>query len=386
MNGGNTGIYVHIPFCEKKCGYCDFYSLSGADKQLMDRYASALITHMNESAKFMGRAAGSGAATIDTVYFGGGTPTMLGGARLSKMLTNLRKRFNVTSSAEITLEANPGTVDRKMLVKLRKAGFNRISFGVQAIEPKLLEKLGRIHNAEQAAQSVREAFNAGFNNVSVDLMYGIPGQTSHEVAEAIETVVSWGVTHISLYGLKLEEGTKLFLEMPALPSDEEQAEVYLSSVEQLKDHGFEQYEISNFARGGYICRHNYKYWTLEPYVGFGPAAHSDFGSRRYSYVPDVQEYINGVRDSDAIIDDMQHIPIVERASEYIMLGLRTTRGISSNEYTRLFKASFDTLEHKLEKCAKWKLCEMVGDRWHLTPNGFLVSNRIIAELLETRSI
>jgi oxygen-independent coproporphyrinogen-3 oxidase len=172
---------------------------------------------------------------------------------------------------------------------------------------------------------------------------------------------------------------------PVLPGEDDQAEMYLEAVDLLAKEGLKQYEVSNFSRQGYICRHNYKYWTLEPYVGFGAAAHSDFGNKRYSFVKEVREYIDGVRDSDSLMEEMQPVPMIERAGEYVMLGLRTVNGVSSNEYTRLFKASFDTLEDKLERCAKWGLAVNEGDRWHLTPKGFLVSNRIIGELLDTSS-
>lgn len=381
----NLGVYIHIPFCDSKCGYCDFYSLPGQSDAVKDAYVKALIQHMDEASKYMGKGS-KGGLTVDTVYFGGGTPTMLGAKRLSAVLSALQKRFTITNSAEITVEANPGTVDAKMLKKLRRAGFNRLSFGVQAIQPELLSALGRRHTGEQAADIVREAADAGFDNVSVDVMYGIPGQTRAQLSETLRSVCTWRISHVSLYGLKVEPGTPLAAAEPVLPADDEQADMYLEGVELLAQEGFYQYEISNFSRRGYICRHNYKYWTLEPYIGFGAAAHSDFGGKRYAFVKDARAYIDGVRDSESLMEEMQTVPIAERAGEYIMLGLRTANGISSNEYTRLFRASFDSLEHKLELCAKWGLASTEGDRWRLTPKGFLVSNQILVELLDTSGV
>lgn len=382
---GGIGIYIHVPFCQRKCSYCDFYSTCEAAGPMMDEYVKALLTHISESAQFTGKNAKLHSFMAETVYFGGGTPTLLGIKRLRKLLASLQKNYQIAPGAEITLEANPGTVDLKMLTKLRKAGFNRISFGVQAIQPELLSVLGRIHDAEEAADAVRYAAAAGFRNISVDIMYGIPGQTWEMLEETLRTVFSWPIQHLSLYGLKLEEGTPLHKQNPTLPSDDTQADHYLKAVALLEEEGFAQYEISNFAKEGLYCRHNYKYWTLEPYMGFGASAHSDIGGRRYGYIKEVQGYIDGVTQSDNIMEDMQEIKMIERAGEYIMLGLRTVRGISSNEYTRLFNASFDTLENKLELCERWELCERTGDRWRLTPKGFLVSNQIIGQLLDPKA-
>ena len=378
----NLGVYIHIPFCGSKCAYCDFYSLSGQPEALMNDYVKALARHIREAGQYMGRGS-KGGVTVDTVYFGGGTPTAIGAKRLGTVLAALKKNFTLATSCEVTVEANPGTVDARALKKLRRAGFNRISFGVQAAQQELLTALGRSHSPEQAAGSVRDAADAGFTNISVDLIYGVPGQTRAQLTETLRTVCTWRITHLSLYGLKLEDGTPLAKAEPVLPGEDEQADMYLEAVELLSREGLKQYEISNFARQGYICRHNYKYWTLEPYVGFGAAAHSDFGGKRYSFVKDLRAYIDGVRDSESLMDEVQAVPMIERAGEYVMLGLRTVNGVSSNEYTRLFKASFDSLESKLERCAKWGLAETEGDRWRLTPKGFLVSNQIIGELLDT---
>ncbi len=388
------GLYIHIPFCAKKCAYCDFYSLTESSKQLMNDYIDAVIRHMKEAAEYTGKTASLKKAklaymaqrsdfVVDSIYFGGGTPSLLGVPRLKKLLSAIFKFWEVSNNAEITFEGNPESLEQKSLKKLKKAGFNRISIGVQAVQPELLEVLGRIHTVEQAADSVRAAQNAGFDNVSVDIMYGLPKQTAQMLADTVTSVASWGVQHISMYGLKLEENTPLYNARPVLPDDDEQMLMYLDMVELLRQKGYEQYEISNFAQPSRFSRHNMKYWILEPYIGFGAAAHSDFGGKRYGHVRSVSEYIEGVLKKDSVIAEMEEISPIERAGEYVMLGLRTARGISGNEYTRRYKVNFDILEKKLERLKKYELAVQEGDRWRLTAKGFLVSNRILTELLES---
>lgn len=381
MSSTTLGLYFHIPFCARKCDYCDFYSLTGAESKKMDAYLAALLRHMRETAAYTGKSSHkNGGWMVDTVYFGGGTPSLFGAARIDKLLSAVRKLWELSQSAEITVEGNPDSLDFKTLKRLRKAGVNRLSVGVQAVQPELLELLGRLHNAEQAADCVREARRAGFDNISADLMYGIPGQTPDMLSESLKAVLSWDVQHLSLYGLKLEEGTPLYGNV-SLPDDDEQAALYLASVLYLQQNGFEQYEISNFAKPSRQSRHNLKYWTLEPYIGFGPAAHSDFGGKRYSHVRDLDAYMSGVNGDAAVIDEMNRISPLERAGEYVMLGLRTARGISGNEYIRTYKVSLDIVEKKLELLEQHGYAQRMGERWRLTPKGFLVSNRILTELL-----
>ena len=384
MTSTTLGLYIHIPFCESKCAYCDFYSLPGTDKAKIDAYLAALLRHMRETAEFTGiKSSKSGGWMVDSVYIGGGTPPVFGAQRIAKILKTVNKFWQVSQSAEITAEANPGSLDYKSLKLLRKAGVNRLSIGVQAVQAPLLEILGRAHTAEQAADCVRDAQRAGFDNIGVDLMYGIPGQTSEQLHDALRAALSWEVQHVSLYGLKLEEGTPLHALAPALPSDDAQAKQYLAAVDYLERHGFSQYEISNFSVPSRQSRHNYKYWTLEPYIGFGPAAHSDFGGKRYGHARDLDAYIRNIEAGEAVIEELNQISPLERAGEYIMLGLRTVQGISGNDYTRRYKVSFDLIEKKLELLAKHGFAQCQGERWRLTPKGFLVSNRILSELLES---
>ena len=372
------GLYIHIPFCRNKCAYCDFYSLSGQEGR-MDDYQRALLSHLTESAP---RADGY---TVDTIYFGGGTPSFYGEKRLSALLRHIRRRYHVDPRAEITLEANPDSVEERMLRRLRRAGFNRISLGVQAADDALLARLGRPHTFQQARWAVEQARRAGFQNLSLDLIYGLPGQSEQAWRDTVERALELAPEHISAYGLKVEEGTPLFQRVQAgevLPDDDAQADCYLWAAERLEQAGYEQYEISNFAKPGYASRHNLKYWMIQPYMGFGPGAHSDFGSRRYSFVRDLEGYIRGVLEGGPLVDEDEPIPLRERSSEYLMLGLRTAHGIKAGEYRRTYFMNFAPLERRLLDYQRQGLALLSGGRWRLTARGFLLSNRIIMELQE----
>lgn len=372
------GLYIHIPFCRSKCAYCDFYSLAGQETR-MDDYQRALLTHLEESAPQ------ASSYTVDTIYFGGGTPSFYGDKRLVELLKCIKKKFNVDKQAEITLEANPDSVDFKMLKNLRKSGFNRISLGVQSADDCMLSSLGRPHTFGQARQAVDEARRAKFENLSLDLIYGLPGQTTKDWQNTVEQVLSLNPEHISAYGLKVEEGTPLWTRVEngeEMPDDDMQADCYLWTVERLAQAGYEQYEISNFAKGGCLSRHNYKYWMTEPYMGFGPGAHSDFGDRRYSFIRDLEGYTKGVLEGSPIVDEDDEIPQKERSSEYLMLRLRTTHGIEEWEYRRNYLMNFAPIEKKLIEFEQLELTCRNDRRWRLTPNGFLLSNSIIGTLLE----
>ena len=372
------GLYIHIPFCRSKCAYCDFYSLAGREGR-MDDYQRALLAHLAEAAPH------AAAYTVDTVYFGGGTPSFYGEKRLSALLRHIKKHYKVDKQAEITLEANPDSVDAKMLKRLRKAGFNRISLGVQSADDRQLADLGRPHTFEQARQAVAWARAARFENLSLDLIYGLPGQSRESWQATVEQALALEPEHLSAYGLKVEEGTPLFRRVEAgevLPDDDVQADCYLWTVERLERAGYEQYEISNFAKPGFSSRHNLKYWLTQPYMGFGPGAHSDFGQRRYSFIRDLEGYIQGVLEGGAIVDEDDQIPPKERSGEYLMLRLRTARGIEEGEYRRAFFMNFAPLERRLLEYERRGLACRADGRWRLTPQGFLVSNQIIGQLLE----
>lgn len=372
------GLYIHIPFCKQKCIYCDFYSLSGREDR-MDDYTSALCTHLTELAPF---AAGY---VVDSVYFGGGTPSYLGEKRLVKLLKTVLKRYHVARDAEITLEANPDSAgDWKVLRSLRKAGFNRLSLGMQSACDQELREIGRIHTADQLRTAVDAARKARFENLSLDLIYGLPHQTPERWSENLSAAVDLAPEHLSCYGLKVEEGTPLFLQKDTaqLPDDDAQADMYLYTVDFLLHYGYQQYEISNFARTGRESRHNLKYWTLGEYVGFGPGAHSDFGDVRYAYQRDLEGYIRSVREHTPLLSENERIPPLDRDTEWIMLGLRTMQGLDPKVFERRFRRRFTCFLPFLEQCAQAGYAVEEDGRWRLTPRGALVSNQIIGGMLD----
>ena len=355
------GIYIHIPFCRSKCAYCDFYSMAGREDR-MDEYQKALLTHLKETAVV------AGAYPVDTIYFGGGTPSYYGDKRLREILSCIKKHYNVEPDAEITTEANPDSISFFSALKLRRAGFNRI------------------HTAKQTDEAVSACKKAGFKNLSLDLIYGLPGQTQESWKQSVEHALSLIPQHLSCYGLKVEEGTPLAQRVEQgeiLPDDDMQADLYLWTVGRLERAGYPQYEISNFAKPGCESRHNLRYWLTRPYIGFGPGAHSDFGGRRYSFVRDLEGYIDGVLKGGRLIDSEDLIPRKERGGEYLMLRLRTARGVEEWEYRREFRLDFAPIQARLEEFAARGWAERTDEgRWRFTPEGFLLSNVLIGDLLE----
>ena len=368
------GLYIHIPFCKAKCAYCDFYSLAHSEEK-MDAYVAALLRHLEEVAP---RAAGM---QVDTVYFGGGTPSYLGAARLCRILQTVLRRYDVARDAEITLEANPDSAgDWKELRKLRRAGFNRLALGVQSTDDALLRRIGRVHTYEQVQQAVMAARKAKFTNLSLDLIYGLPGQTMEDWQRTLADAVALGPEHLSCYGLKLEEGTPLWQQRQTLtlPDDDAQADMYMYTVAALGEMGYEQYEISNFAKSGKESRHNLKYWRMEEYAGFGPGAHSDFGGVRYGYVRDIDSYIAG----RLVLSESETDSTLARDYEYVMLSLRTAAGIDRQTFEKRYRQRFQPMEVLFEQYEKAGLASRTEGGWRLTPKGFLVSNSIIAALQE----
>ena len=372
------GIYVHVPFCRSKCQYCDFYSLTTKDDKLMDGYIDAMCKHIKETGAL------TPAYKVDTIYFGGGTPSFFGADGMATILTAIRRAFDVANDAEITFEANPDSVSDKLLRRLRGEGFNRVSLGIQTDDDELLKRLGRPHNYAQAVTAVQRIRKAGYKNVSVDLMYGLPGQTRIAWEETLNHVLQLQPDHISCYGLKLEPGTPMYdyKDLVGLPSDDVQADMYLAAVEILRTRGYRQYEISNFAKKGNVSRHNMKYWMGGEYLGFGPDASSDFAGKRFKIVRSLHDYIDGIKTGGQVLEDVQEIPLRERAGEYLMTRLRTITGISGTEYEKRFLLPFAPIEASLENCRRHNMAVKTPEgRWHLTPEGFLVSNSIISDLL-----
>lgn len=372
------GLYIHIPFCKSKCIYCDFYSIPNGEER-MDRYVAALCQQLEEVSRQ------TTAHEVDTIYFGGGTPSYLGTKRLKMILKSVEKHYRIAKKPEITLEANPDSIgDWKNIRVLRKAGFNRISFGVQSADDEQLALLGRPHSFEQAGEAVAAARKAKIKNISLDLIYGLPGQTMESWQETVEKAAALEPEHLSCYGLKVEEGTPLW-DMQGdlvLPDDDLQADMYLWTVGRLAELGYQQYEISNFSKPEYESRHNMKYWTLGEYAGFGPGAHSDLGDVRYAYVRDLEAYCKGVEEQGDILSENERIPSRVRDIEYIMLGLRTVWGISRQEFEYRYRLPFGGIQAVMEAFERSGHAEQKDGRWRLTPVGFLVSNQIIRLVLD----
>ena len=372
------GIYIHVPFCRSKCHYCDFYSVTEMDRELSDGYLDAICDHIRETGPLAPN------YRVDTVYFGGGTPSYFGAEGMAVILSTIRRAFDVANDAEITFEANPDSIDPKLLRRLRGEGFNRVSLGVQCSDDAILEAIGRPHDFETAVDAVKMIRRAGFKNLSLDLIYGLPDQNLESWQQTLQDVLALKPEHISCYGLKLEEGTPLCMHQQQLrlADDDMQADMYLATVEILRSHGYKQYEISNFCKRGRESKHNMKYWTGGEYLGFGPDASSDFAGKRFAMIRDIRGYISGIRSGGQVLRESQTVPQRERAGEYLMMHLRTTYGISGEEYEKNFLLPFAPIEKALIQCrGRGHALRGSDGRWHLTAEGFLLSNTIITDLL-----
>lgn len=370
----NLGVYIHIPYCRSKCIYCDFYSLPAPHAEL-DEYTDALMLEMNEVSKKCAD------HVVDTLYFGGGTPTILGGERLNTLIGHFARRFKLDAAAEISLEANPESATKELLETIGKAGFNRISFGVQSFSDAELKSLGRIHTAEEAKTSILLARDSGFENIGLDLMYGLPRQGMESWEKTLHAAVKLPVRHISCYGLRPEEGTPLMSSplMEALPDDDLQADMYLYAVDFLRENGFFQYEISNFAKSGGESAHNLKYWRQQEYYGMGAAAHSDFCGLRFGAAADVKAYIEGIRESRPVFTERRRPSVSQRLEEYIMLRLRLSEGLDFEYMLEKYGVNYSVFDKPAEKLISAGLAEREGKRFFLNANGFLLSNMIIQE-------
>lgn len=374
-----TGLYIHIPFCQKKCLYCDFPSYDHLT-HLYQPYVAALC---QEISSWGGVLSGS---VVDTIYIGGGTPTLLPADSLKKMLEQVHKSFLIDEGAEISIEANPGTVNREKLSVLMSGGVNRISFGVQSFSNELLQAIGRIHSASQAVEAVKKAQDAGFANINIDLMYGLPGQSCEDLKASMVQAISLGVTHISAYGLKVEADTP-FAAMDekgtlALPEDDEDEEMYNFTTEYLPQRGFMRYEISNFSKPGYECRHNLKYWNFYPYIGVGAAAHSFFRHERVSNIRDVFQYITCIEKGKRPVES-QEIPCIDIAmAEYIFLALRTVRGLSVLDFQDYFGRKFyPEYEKTISELMQKQLIQVKENQICLTALGMKYGNVVFRAFL-----
>ena len=363
------GLYIHIPYCLSKCRYCDFYSLGGS-RQVPDAYLDALIRAWNNFAVSDLCPAG-GMPRPDTLYFGGGTPSLLSPAQVERLISF----FSPAGDAEITLEANPETVNEDSLRGFRGAGVNRLSLGVQTARDDSLARLGRPHTAAQARSALRAARAAGFENISGDIMLALPKYTRAEFDETLELIAGEGASHISAYLLKIEPGTAFGRRPPeGLPDEDTAADLYLYAVDRLAQEGFAQYEISNFARPGFEGKHNLLYWNCEDYLGLGPAAHSCVGNRRFFFPGDLHNFLAG---------PPHPIPDGEcTAEDHILLQLRLASGLDLGELNTRYGVRFDQKQmYFLQRCQQAGYAQIDGDVVRLTPAGLIIQNSILCELL-----
>ena len=357
------GLYLHVPFCVRKCGYCDFYSV--CDLSLADAYTDRLCRDIERLE-----------ATADTLYIGGGTPSLLGADRLAKILHTAK--HILTPDCEVTVEVNPGDPLERLLPALAESGANRLSIGMQSHCDTVLKKLTRRHNADDVEKAINLARASGFQNISLDVMLGVEGLTLPILKDALDFCRDAQADHVSAYMLKIEEGTPYFASLGSmiLPDEDETAEQYLYTCETLQGYGFEQYEISNFAKDGKRSRHNMKYWNLDQYIGIGPAAHSYYKGKRFYYPRDLTRYLNGGEP----IDDGSGGDF----EEYVMLRLRLSDGLNFADALERHpdqKERLDAIRQAAAPFDKAGLLRCDAERVSLLPKGFLVSNSIISELL-----
>lgn len=369
----SLGIYIHIPFCRHKCNYCDFNSYV-ADSETRSVYVDALCAEIES--------ADAPQSDVDTVYFGGGTPTVLHTEQLVRILDTVRRRFNLTDDCEISTECNPATIDRTGFEMLRKGGFNRISMGMQSANEEQLKILGRIHGFEDCRRCILDARDAGFDNLSLDLMSGIPEQNLDSWLASLKEAVALSPEHISCYALRVEEGTP-FADMDLnLADDEQSREMYDRCVEYLKSCGYYRYEISNFAKSGFESRHNMKYWLCEDFVGFGAGAFSCAFDERYSNVTKTADYIKAINSGKTAVDNRIPLSRDDRMSEFVYLGLRMDRGISCLAFKKRFSADiYDIFCDELEKNIKRGTIIRTGDVLRIAPGFVYVSNSILADFV-----
>ena len=367
-------LYVHIPFCVRKCQYCDF--LSGpSDEETKDRYIEALLKEIRAAEH-------TEDYEIVSVFIGGGTPSALKAEAIASIMSTLQEQFFFCEDAEVTIEANPGTVDLEKLTIYRNVGINRLSLGLQSTDAEELKLLGRIHSYEEFLKSYEWAREAGFSNINIDLMFAIPGQTGEAWRQHLYQVAELNPEHISAYSLIIEEGTPFAEQNLDLPDEDTEYQMYEDTAEILERYGYRQYEISNYAKQGYMCRHNAGYWQRREYLGFGLGASSLYGGMRFSNTHQMQEYLKESRNPDQIRKDVTVLSRNEQIEEFMFLGLRMTEGISEKKFEENFDVRLmDIYGDILQKYEETGFMEHIETKWRLTRKGIHVSNHILADFL-----
>ena len=375
----DLGLYIHIPFCVKKCAYCDFLSWKGSDEE-REAYVQALEKEISSYSEF------AKDYRVSTVFFGGGTPSVLEGEQTERILKKIRDTFRVEKDAEITLEMNPGTAQKEKLLLYRELGINRLSIGLQSVKNENLKLLGRIHTYGDFLDSYRMAREAGFDNISADLISSLPGQTLEEWKEELEILQETPLEHISVYQLIIEKGTEFYEKYgeheELLPDEETSREIYLWTGKYLKEHGFEQYEISNYARPSRKSRHNLRYWERKDYLGLGLGAASMVHNIRMSNTRDWEKYIEGSQNPKRLREEVEFLEEPRQMEEFMFLGLRKTEGVSRKEFRRTFGRELDMVYEKaLQKHLENGMLEASKDRIRLSQAGILVSNQVLSDFI-----
>ena len=367
-------IYIHIPFCIRKCDYCDFLSGPSGPEEQAD-YVQALLREIQAVEEGEGR-------SVSSIFIGGGTPSVLDERLLGDILREIRNRFKMEEDAEITIEVNPGTANIGKLQAYREMGINRLSIGLQSPEDRELKILGRIHNYGQFLETYQEARTVGFDNINIDLMSAIPDHTYEGWMKNLRTVAELEPEHISAYSLIVEEGTPFAARKLNLPDEDTEYNMYEATAQILKEYGFEQYEISNYARKGRECRHNVGYWTRQDYLGFGLGASSLYGKERFANTADMKKYLENSKNPEKIREKEPSLTREDEMAEFMFLGLRMTKGISKADFQRCFGCTIESVYGEvLEKYESMELLLEKDGRIFLSREGIHVSNSIMAEFL-----
>lgn len=375
---GHTGLYIHIPFCKKKCRYCDFYSIT--DLSLRGPFINALDTEM--------RLASNHRIPVDTIYLGGGTPSVLDADQIRYILESCRRYFDLRPDAEITMEVNPGTINKHLIGEYRLAGVNRLSIGIQSFQARGLLFLGRMHSPDDASRALKEAKCAGFENISIDMIYGIPSTLLSDWKIDLEKAIQFQPDHLSCYMLTIEPGTPLFADLQNnlfQPVSERDACIMFEATRRiLSDAGYIQYEVSNFARSpAYYSRHNMKYWTFKPYIGLGPSAHSLNANQRYWNKQSVREYINDLGRGRRPVKDKEVLSFEQQMIEALFLGFRQTTGVDIGWFNQTFDIDFQRMFASTIQALSQNGCiELSKSRCRLTPKGLRLLDSIVDAFVE----
>ena len=382
MTTNNLGLYIHIPFCRQKCKYCDFLSFPCASEQVYSEYVTAVGMEMGT------RREDCEGFQVDSVFIGGGTPSLLSPEDLTRLMDSVRENFQVTDDAEITIEANPASLTREKLDAYLSSGINRISIGIQSFDNQILRRLGRLHDKNEAFQKIQMARKAGFDNISIDLMFGIPDQSSKTWLDSVRQGIFLGPQHISLYSLELEKGTPLYKEVYEEKKYDPTPEIidremYHDAISLLKQSGYRHYEISNTAKPGFESRHNMKYWSYQEYLGLGPGASSFFGGKRFRNHAKMNNYINAIKHRTVPVSEqtIETYSDREEMGIYVFTGLRMEEGVSLTDFRERFEVDLFTVYDPAILRRHKGLINLYDNRLYLTDAGRDVSNRVMAEFV-----